>query len=533
MKKEGILLKDFEIVETKNNKVKIVFSIIVSTLIVATIATLLVGHLMFKWFKSDEYKIDAHINRTVYQANYFSEKKTINSKFTFNEHTEEKEYLVDNDFVVFLTEKKGNLNTAALVLLSSTATIDDEIHELPHLNMFDEEEIKDLEVNPNGAKYPMAVFKFDDDGKIEEIKLPNNMDQYNAESIIELINKVIPKLSRNKKEDISNGLEITSKKVNNKRTIIRTEAPKQFEELEGSRYTKIVKTVIENDQITNIESDNNLYMESQPEEDEIMYGPKDFSYNVKSEISSMEVKYNEKENIALVNKLAEKFTFIESEELLKIKKNKKEENKENKEAEEEPKQGRNLFPISASKSFTLATFDVLKQKVTVRYDVGVSSNKAYNKIVISSKLGFFEFGNTGCYGDVNWSKSYSQRIFTFIVPPPFSFIQLGCYVKGTISVGFGLKAGGGEGSKYWAKATGSLALGADIRVGLGSIASLGAFAEGTVISLTGQLTISNGSVSRDSGFKLSMGKIVVGIKGELFGIKKTLWKKTLYEGKTF
>ena len=290
MKKEGILLKDFEIVETKNNKIKIVFSIIVSTLLVATIATLLVGHLMFKWFKSDEYKIDAHINRTVYQANYFSEKKTINSKFTFDEHTEEKEYLVDNDFVVFLTEKKGNLNTAALVLLSSTASIDDEIHELAHLNMFDEEQIKDLEVNPNGAKYPMAVFKFDDDGKIEEIKLPNNMDQYNAESIIELINKVIPKLSRNKKEDISNGLEITSKKVNNKRTIIRTEAPKQFEELEGSRYTKVVKTVIENDQITNIESDNNLYMESQPEEDEIMYGPKDFSYNVKSEISSMEVK---------------------------------------------------------------------------------------------------------------------------------------------------------------------------------------------------------------------------------------------------
>ena len=89
MKKEGILLKDFEIVETKSNKVKIVFSIIVSTLIVATIATLLVGHLMFEWFKSDEYKIDAHINRSVYQANYFSEKKTINSKFTFNEHTED------------------------------------------------------------------------------------------------------------------------------------------------------------------------------------------------------------------------------------------------------------------------------------------------------------------------------------------------------------------------------------------------------------------------------------------------------------
>ena len=234
MRKEEILLNEPEFVETKPNKVKIVLSILASTLVVATISTLLVGHFKFDWFKSDEYKIDAHINRSIYQANYFSEKKTINTKFTFDGHSEEKEYIVDNDFVVFLTGKKENLNTAALVLLSATGTVDDEIHELAHLNMFDEEQVKDLESNPNGAKYPMALFKFTDDGKIEEIDLPNNMDEYNAESIIELINKVIPKLTRSKKEDISNGLEITSKKVNNKRTIVQSEAPKQFEDFKGS-----------------------------------------------------------------------------------------------------------------------------------------------------------------------------------------------------------------------------------------------------------------------------------------------------------
>ena len=65
--------------------------------------------------------------------------------------------------------------------------------------MFDEKERKKLESNPDGAKYPMAVFTFTDDGKIQEINLPNNMDEYNADSIIELINKVIPKLTRNKK----------------------------------------------------------------------------------------------------------------------------------------------------------------------------------------------------------------------------------------------------------------------------------------------------------------------------------------------
>ena len=134
MKKEEILLNDSEIVETKSNKVKIVLSILASTLIVASIATLLVGHFQFGWFKSNEFKIDANINRNIYQANYFSERKTINTKITFDEHSEAKEYVVDNDFVVFFTGK----NTAALVLLGATANVDDQIHELAHFNMFDE-----------------------------------------------------------------------------------------------------------------------------------------------------------------------------------------------------------------------------------------------------------------------------------------------------------------------------------------------------------------------------------------------------------
>jgi hypothetical protein len=199
MMKEEILLKDSENVETKPNKLKIALSILASTLIVATITTLLVGHFKFDWFKSDEYKIDAHINRSIFQANYFSEKKTINSKFSYDDFSEEKVYVVDNDFVVYLTDKKGDLNTATLVLLGATVSVDNEIHELPHLNMFDEEQIKALESNPDGAKYPMAVFKFTDDGEIKEINLPNNMDDYNAETIVGLINKVTPKLSRSKK----------------------------------------------------------------------------------------------------------------------------------------------------------------------------------------------------------------------------------------------------------------------------------------------------------------------------------------------
>ena len=264
-----------------------------------------------------------------------------------------------------------------------------------------------------------------------------------------------------------------------------------------------------------------------------MYGPKDFHYNVKSEITSMEVKYNEKENIELVNKLAEKFILIDSEVLLKMfAENEKEKNEEEEVAQEETKEVRNLFSISASKSFKLASFNVLGQTVTVSYVVGISGNSAYNKIVISSSLGGFEFGNRGCSGSINWSKSYKVTIFKFVVPPPFSFIQVGCYVKGSISVGFGLKAGSGRGAKYWAKASGSLALGAEVTAGFGKIASLSAYAEGTVISASGQVILSNGSVSKGSGFRLSIGRLVVGVRGQVLGKKKTFWSKTLYNGRT-
>ena len=534
-KKEEILLNEPEIVETKPSKIRIAVSIIISTLLVSAVTTLLIGHFKFDWFKSDSYKIDANINRSVYQANYFSEKKTVTTKFSFeNGDAEQKEYIVDNNFVVFLTGKKDKLNSAALVLLSSTMTYEEKVHELAHLNMFDEEQIKELEANPDGAKYPMAVFTFTDDGTIAEIKLPNNMDEYNAESMVELIQKVIPKLTRSRKEDMSNGLEIKTKKAKNKRTIVQSEAPKTYQEFKGSRYSRRVKTEIEDDQITNIESNANLYLQSQPEEDQMIFGPKEFNFDMKSEIASNEVKYEEKDNVELVNKLAAKFTLINSKDLLQAIKDKKKEAEEDIEQElssEESKPLRNLgFPISASKTFTLCSFSALGQTVTVKYVVSISSSKAVNKVVISSGLGSFEFGNTGCSGSISKSYSYSKQIFKFVVPQ-FPAVSVGAYAKGSLYWGFGFSSGSGSAAKYWAKISGKLSLGAEIKAGWDAIASLSAFAEGTVFDASGQVTISKGSVAKGSGFSLRMGNIVVGIRGVALGVfKKELWKKTLYSG---
>ena len=166
-KKEEILINEPEVIETKpSNKVKYVITIVASTLFLAAVTTLLIGHFKFDWFKADNYRIDANINRSVFQANYFSEKKTVTTSFSFTTgDTERREFIIDSNFAVFLTEKEENMNTAVLILLSCTVTDEEGVRELNHFNMFDEEQIKELEANPDGSKYPIAVFKFNDDGR--------------------------------------------------------------------------------------------------------------------------------------------------------------------------------------------------------------------------------------------------------------------------------------------------------------------------------------------------------------------------------
>ena len=109
-------------------------------------------------------------------------------------------------------------------------------------------------------------------------------------------------------------------------------------------------------------------MASKPEGEELTFGPKEFFYNSKSEITLNEVRYNEKENVELFNKLAEKFTLIDSEVLLKSFENNKEEKTQEKETEnkEETKQMRNLFFFSAYRVFPLVTFDIVEKKVSVK-----------------------------------------------------------------------------------------------------------------------------------------------------------------------
>jgi hypothetical protein len=210
----------------------------VSILIIATVITLLVGYFKYDWFKekTKAYDIDPKLSRVLYQANYFTETKTINTRVGFTEGSPQyTEQRINTNFLVMQTDRKelGNndfLNNATLVILEANATIRNETRKVTSFNIFDESTIEEFKSNPNGAKYPMSLFSFYENGTLANILLPNDIDNYNANLIIELIEDVIPKLSRNKTEDDINGLKVESKQNGKKFTFVESQSPKEIKE---------------------------------------------------------------------------------------------------------------------------------------------------------------------------------------------------------------------------------------------------------------------------------------------------------------
>ena len=103
-----------------------------------------------------------------------------------------------NDFVVIMGKVKKLrwnrlLYTAYLIILDSKIKSEDKEYQLSSFNIFDEGTIKAFETDPNGKPHPIAIFRFYENGTVFDIKLPNNTDKFTADTIVELIENVIPK----------------------------------------------------------------------------------------------------------------------------------------------------------------------------------------------------------------------------------------------------------------------------------------------------------------------------------------------------
>ena len=524
----NVSLKESDILPPKKSH-KLIIAISITTVLALIAATvLLVGHFKFNWFQGEIYKIDANISRNVYQANYFSETKTAKTKYSFTSgETEEKENVINTNFIVLLHEKtpvenKGYIVTASLVVLD--AKLDGE--ELSSFDIFNEAKIKEFEEHPDGAKYPMAKFSFYDDGEIIDIKVPNTMDRYNAESVEALVESVIPKLTRNRTEDEDNGLDIQTRTVKKKKTYTEEIKPKQYLDFEGSVYSKKITRSLENDQLTDVNSNSNIYLQSNPEEGEDIFAFRDFNFNIVSNIISTKVDSDQKDLSELVQKLSEKFTFVKSGDLIQsyIDKEKIEDKVEEIEVEPTPENLRRLgFSISADKTFDIKSFKVLGQTIKIKYRVAVVGGNAINEVIISSNLGTFKFGNTGISYATKKTYSYTQTIFTFTFPN-FPAVSVGILATGSLT----FQISWASGSALTASLTGTLSATAQIKAGWDSIASLTAGATGVIASASGSASIKSGSVTKS--FSFNYGKITCFISGKLFGKEILRRDFTVFEG---
>lgn len=542
MSKEEVLNNDYvenEVIQPKNTKkIKIAIALVASLTIIAS-AILLVGYFKFNWFKSEIYNIDAKISRNAYQANYFSETKTINTRIGFTSGiTQDNEQKIYTNFMVMQKDRKelknnDFLNTATLVILDTKLENKNELKEINSFNIYNEENIKEFESNPDGAKYPMAVFSFYENGTIADILLPNNMDNYNAQTIIELIESVVPKLTRNRTEDISNGLEINTLKRNKKKVFVESISPREIPDFKGSRFVKSIEREIDNEQLTKIKTQANLELKTELEENENSFGLKDFKYETKSEIVSTGLK-EEKGTAELINKFIEHYTLIKSQDLLEyLAKNKKDQIIGRYEiTEEQIKSDNNLRNLISFDNFNgdatilVTTFNVLNCDIKIQIRYGAKNGEAFGEIIFTANQGKVSFGSNGITASTTiktWSGEVPVFTFDF---PPMPIIGLSLIAGGSVKIQGSISS---EKEQLELSITGSLYAKVEIKAGWDKVASVAAGAKGTIISssIKGAINLS-GDLSTSGS--LSAGDITIYVNGKTLGLEVFSYEWKVFDG---
>ena len=542
MSKEEVLNNDYvenEVIQPKNTKkIKIAIALVASLTIIAS-AILLVGYFKFNWFKNEIYNIDAKISRNAYQANYFSETKTINTRIGFTSGiTQDNEQKIYTNFMVMQKDRKelknnDFLNTATLVILDTKLENKNELKEINSFNIYNEENIKEFESNPDGAKYPMAVFSFYENGTIADILLPNNMDNYNAQTIIELIESVVPKLTRNRTEDISNGLEINTLKRNKKKVFVESISPREIPDFKGSRFVKSIEREIDNEQLTKIKTQANLELKTELGENENSFGLKDFKYETKSEIVSTGLK-EEKGTAELINKFIEHYTLIKSQDLLEyLAKNKKDQIIGRYEiTEEQLKSDNNLRNLISFDNFNgdatilVTTFNVLNCDIKIQIRYGAKNGEAFGEIIFTANQGKVSFGSNGITASTTiktWNGEVPVFTFDF---PPMPIIGLSLIAGGSVKIQGSISS---EKEQLELSITGSLYAKVEIKAGWDKVASVAAGAKGTIISSSFKGAINLSGDLSTSG-SLSAGDITIYVNGKTLGLEVFSYEWKVFDG---
>ena len=520
---------------SKKSKICKIAALIIAGIAIITTTVLLVAHFKYGLFGS-KISEAIEINREANSLEFFSETRNLKTKMTYaSGQTASTEQEIDTDFVVLLKEKKEIkekstfYNTGYIVVLGSKAKSNGEEAQLDSFNIFDEKIIKEFESNPNGSKYPIAQFSFYEDGTLIKIDLPKDIDSYNAEKLISLIKDVIPKLSINK-EDEENGIEIKTKTKNKngkkQKTFSKYDPPKEFYDkyskstFKGSKISKLVETDVEDDKISEIRSNTNLYLETEKDgEEENGFGIDDLFVNVDSKIVSTKTETEKVEDIKLVDRIVTKLTFVDSEEVLSSF------HKTNDIEIEEPEVPmRNL----ATTTWQWALFEnksFLGTKASAYYVIDLKNNKVVNKIKIKAGSFTVSVGNEDGLSQSKTDSNKDTRGSVLLGTFPIAAYEIRIDIK----LSMGLNAGVTVSTKQLKiTLSGSVNLKAELVVG--TLIKFTAGVKGKIIGASFTCAFNKSPLSfSKSGSKIniSSGTITGYLTGEIKGTGKKLVNQEL------
>ena len=520
---------------SKKSKICKIAALIIAGIAIITTTVLLVAHFKYGLFGSKISEV-IEINREANSLEFFSETRNLKTKMTYaSGQTASTEQEIDTDFVVLLKEKKEIkekstfYNTGYIVVLGSKAKSNGEEAQLDSFNIFDDKIIKEFESNPNGSKYPIAQFSFYEDGTLIKIDLPKDIDSYNAEKLISLIKDVIPKLSINK-EDEENGIEIKTKTKNKngkkQKTFSKYDPPKEFYDkyskstFKGSKISKLVETDVEDDKISEIRSNTNLYLETEKDgEEQQGFGIDDLFVNVDSKIVSTKTETEKVEDIKLVDRIVTKLTFVDSEEVLSSF------HKTNDIEIEEPEVPmRNL----ATTTWQWALFEnksFLGTKASAYYVIDLKNNKVVNKIKIKAGSFTVSVGNEDGLSQSKTDSNKDTRGSVLLGTFPIAAYEIRIDIK----LSMGLNAGVTVSTKQLKiTLSGSVNLKAELVVG--TLIKFTAGVKGKIIGASFTCAFNKSPLSfSKSGSKIniSSGTITGYLTGEIKGTGKKLVNQEL------
>lgn len=377
-------------------------------------------------------------------------------------------------------ENKEILYYYILFILDVKIEINNELKDFISFNIKNETILNKFKSKPDSSKYPIAKFSFYENGTIDKIKLPNIMNNYNAYTIIELINNTIPKLPINRSDGMINFIYIDNIDYINKKTLIEKQSPREIKKQKGSVYKKTIERDIENGYLKNIRVNSSLFLKTQKDKNQADFGLKNFSCEENSEINSTGT-FEEKNIIELAKNLSEYYTFINSEDLINLLENKAIE-KPNEKLNSSNYQIRKLgdstsSTFSASSTFEIKSIDILGNKIDFKLYFGVSGEKFSAALIISANGVSFTFGSE--YKGWKYSHYFGDwTLFNFIFPP-IPAIQIALKAGGTISLENKINK---KEPIFVINLSGSIEAKAEVIVGFDNFSSVSAGAEGTIIS---------------------------------------------------